>query len=55
MPYISLVEGSASGEVYSLLKRVGRPEDVARTVLFLVDSDFTTGAVYFVDGGRALV
>ena len=39
----------------SLLKRVGRPEDVARTVLFLVDSDFTTGAVYFVDGGRALV
>jgi len=42
-------------ESNSLLKRVGRPEDVARTVLFLVDSDFTTGAVYFVDGGRALV
>lgn len=39
----------------SLLKRVGHPEDVARTVLFLVDSDFATGAVYFVDGGRALV
>lgn len=39
----------------SLLKRVGRPEDVARTVLFLADSDFVTGAVYFVDGGRALV
>lgn len=39
----------------SLLKRVGRPEDVARTVLFLADSDFITGAVYFVDGGRALV
>jgi NAD(P)-dependent dehydrogenase (short-subunit alcohol dehydrogenase family) len=39
----------------SLLKRVGRPEDVARTVLFLVDSDFATGAVYFIDGGRALV
>lgn len=39
----------------SLLKRVGRPEDVARTVLFLADSDFATGAVYFVDGGRALV
>lgn len=39
----------------SLLKRIGRPEDVARTVLFLVDSDFVTGAVYFVDGGRALV
>jgi NAD(P)-dependent dehydrogenase (short-subunit alcohol dehydrogenase family) len=42
-------------ESNSLLKRVGRPEDVARTVLFLVDSDFATGAVYFMDGGRALV
>jgi NAD(P)-dependent dehydrogenase (short-subunit alcohol dehydrogenase family) len=39
----------------SLLKRVGTPEDVARTVLFLTESDFVTGAVYFVDGGRALV
>ncbi len=42
-------------ESNSLLKRIGRPEDVARTVLFLADSDFVTGAVYFVDGGRALV
>jgi len=39
----------------SLLKRVGQPEDVARTVIFLAESDFVTGAVYFVDGGRALV
>ena len=39
----------------SLLKRVGMPEDVARTVIFLTESDFVTGAVYFVDGGRALV
>ncbi len=39
----------------SLLKRVGTPEDVARTVIFLAESDFITGAVYFVDGGRALV
>ncbi len=39
----------------SLLKRVGAPEDVARTVIFLAESDFVTGAVYFVDGGRALV
>jgi len=38
----------------SLLKRVGSPEDVARTVLFLAEMDFVTGAVYFVDGGRAL-
>jgi NAD(P)-dependent dehydrogenase (short-subunit alcohol dehydrogenase family) len=39
----------------SLLKRVGEPEDVAKTVLFLAEMDFVTGAVYFVDGGRALV
>jgi len=57
---VLLPEGAGEAKVQwavqnSLLKRVGRPEDVARTVLFLVDSDFTTGAVYFVDGGRALV
>lgn len=45
----------AWAEGNSLLKRVGRPEDVARTVLYLVDSDFATGGVYFIDGGRALV
>lgn len=39
----------------SLLKRIGTPEDVAKTVIFLVEMDFVTGAVYFVDGGRALV
>ncbi|MGD8626044.1 MAG: SDR family oxidoreductase, partial [Anaerolineae bacterium] len=39
----------------SLLKRVGTPQDVARTVIFLTEVDFVTGAVYFVDGGRALV
>lgn len=39
----------------SLLKRIGTPEDVAHTVIFLAQSDFVTGAVYFVDGGRALV
>ncbi|MCL4302782.1 MAG: SDR family oxidoreductase [Anaerolineae bacterium] len=39
----------------SLLRRIGTPEDVARTVVFLAESDFITGAVYFVDGGRALV
>ena len=39
----------------SLLKRVGTPEDVAKTVIFLTEMDFVTGAVYLVDGGRALV
>jgi len=39
----------------SLLKRVGSPLDVAQTALFLIQNEFVTGAVYFVDGGRSLV
>ena len=42
-------------EENSLLKRVGSPDDVARTVIFLSEMEFATGAVYFIDGGRALV
>jgi pteridine reductase len=37
------------------LKRIGTPEDIARTVLFLVEgSDFITGAIIPVDGGRLI-
>ncbi|QTR52850.1 pteridine reductase [Thiothrix unzii] len=37
------------------LKREGSPEDIARTVLFLVrDADYITGQVIPVDGGRVL-
>jgi NAD(P)-dependent dehydrogenase (short-subunit alcohol dehydrogenase family) len=39
----------------SALKRIGAPRDVARTILYLIEEDFATGAVYFVDGGRSLV
>lgn len=39
----------------SLLERIGSPEDVARTVIFLSEMAFATGAVYFIDGGRTLV
>jgi NAD(P)-dependent dehydrogenase (short-subunit alcohol dehydrogenase family) len=39
----------------SLLQRVGSPEDVAQLVAYLIENDFTTGAVFFVDGGRSLV
>jgi NAD(P)-dependent dehydrogenase (short-subunit alcohol dehydrogenase family) len=42
-------------EEKSVLKRVGLPEDVAQLTEFLIENDFTTGSVYFVDGGRALV
>ncbi|MBI2843742.1 MAG: SDR family oxidoreductase [Armatimonadetes bacterium] len=36
------------------LKRHGEPEDVADAVLYLVKSDFVTGEVIYVDGGRHL-
>ena len=39
----------------SVLGRVGAPEDVARLAAFLIENDFITGSVYFVDGGRSLV
>jgi pteridine reductase len=36
------------------LKRSGRPSDIAESVLFLVQSEFITGQVLVVDGGRTL-
>jgi len=37
------------------LKRAGSPEDIARTVLFLVrDAPYITGQIIAVDGGRSL-
>ena len=36
----------------TLLKRVGNPGEVAEAVLFLLRSDFITGQVIYVDGGR---
>lgn len=36
------------------LKRIGKPEFVAEAVLYLVTSEFITGQVIFVDGGRHL-
>jgi NAD(P)-dependent dehydrogenase (short-subunit alcohol dehydrogenase family) len=38
------------------LKRVGKPEDIAKAVLFLInDNEFITGQNIGVDGGRSLV
>lgn len=35
------------------LKRIGSPEDIVQTVLFLIEgTDFATGGTYLVDGGR---
>ncbi|MBI4422828.1 MAG: SDR family oxidoreductase [Elusimicrobia bacterium] len=36
----------------TLLKRLGSPEDAARAVVYLIESDFVTGAALPVDGGR---
>jgi NAD(P)-dependent dehydrogenase (short-subunit alcohol dehydrogenase family) len=35
-------------------KRVGRPEEVAQTVVYLMANAFTTGTTIFVDGGYTL-
>lgn len=38
----------------TLLKREGRPENIAQAVLFLVENDFVTGVCLPVDGGRTI-
>lgn len=39
----------------TLLKRIGEPEDIARTVSFLItDAPFITGQIITVDGGRSI-
>ena len=38
----------------TLVKRSGRPENVAQAVLFFVDNDFVTGVCLAVDGGRSI-
>ncbi len=38
----------------TLVKREGRPENIAQAVLFFLDNDFVTGACLPVDGGRTI-
>jgi pteridine reductase len=38
----------------TLVKREGRPENIAQTVLFFIDNDFVTGVCLPVDGGRTI-
>jgi pteridine reductase len=38
----------------TLVRREGRPENVAQAVLFLVENDFVTGVTVPVDGGRTI-
>ena len=44
-------QGAIAG---TLLKRAGRPENVAHAVVFLVENDFVTGVCLPVDGGRTI-
>ncbi|MGO9058039.1 MAG: SDR family NAD(P)-dependent oxidoreductase [Candidatus Binataceae bacterium] len=39
----------------TLTKRLGTPDDVARGVLFLCETDFATGATMVLDGGRLIL
>jgi len=39
----------------TLTKQIGTPEDVARAVVFFCETDFATGAVLTLEGGRLLV
>ncbi len=36
-------------------RRIGRPDDVAKAVVALLDNEFVTGSVFHVDGGQRLV
>ena len=38
----------------TLVKRAGSPQDVAEVVVFVAESDYSTGASFHVDGGRSL-
>jgi pteridine reductase len=39
----------------TLTKKMGSPEDIARAVLFFCETDFATGSVLTLEGGRLLV
>lgn len=48
-------DARAAVERATPLRRVGAPEDVARCIRFLVEeANFSTGALFHVDGGRAI-
>ena len=38
----------------TLIKRAGTPEEVAEVVVFVAESDYSTGSLFHVDGGRSL-
>lgn len=45
--------GAVSGDGMSPINRMGKPEEVAKLIAYLLSDDaaFTTGALYTIDGG----
>jgi NAD(P)-dependent dehydrogenase (short-subunit alcohol dehydrogenase family) len=39
----------------TLTQKMGSPEDVARAVIFFCETDYATGAILNLEGGRLLV
>jgi NAD(P)-dependent dehydrogenase (short-subunit alcohol dehydrogenase family) len=56
-PILRLPEARAEFLRHVPVGRIGRPEDIARTILFLADeaADWITGQTFYVDGGQSLV
>jgi len=55
LPPENLSEADVKGAVAgTLLKRLGRAENIAHAVVFLVENDFVTGVCLPVDGGRTI-
>lgn len=60
-PIWSVVAGAGKDETLAAMAerlpvgRVGRPDDIAEAIAFLVGSGFTTGTVLHVEGGHRLV
>jgi pteridine reductase len=53
-------EGYSQAEIERLVnrtltKKMGTPEDVARAVVFFCETDFATGTILPLEGGRLLV
>jgi NAD(P)-dependent dehydrogenase (short-subunit alcohol dehydrogenase family) len=52
LPPAFTAEQIEAAKQHTLVKRLGAPEDASRLIAFLIESDFLTGHVYFVDGGE---
>jgi NAD(P)-dependent dehydrogenase (short-subunit alcohol dehydrogenase family) len=60
-PIWQFVAGEKKGEILGAMAeklpvgRIGRPEDIAEAIRFLMSNGFTTGAVLHVEGGHRLI